>query len=165
MYKMRNWDNRAKEIAHSLNPAFCARLLYGTINSYIADGNRSFPFPLIYLVLPLLLHRKTCEAISSKTQFINWIHSNDHLLIDFAERAKSLVPITNEALEFLLQSGYIIFSTNAELDICHTLIGLNKSKLAEDDVKMCILKSEHIGRWFIKTGRIETIYSALGVRP
>jgi hypothetical protein len=162
---MRNWDNRAKEIAHSLNPAFCARLLYGTINSYITDGNRLFPFPLIYLILPLLLHRETCEAINSRTQFINWIYNNEHLLVGFAERATSLVSITNEALEFLLQSGYITFSTNAELDICHTLTSLSKTKLAEGDVKICILKSEHIGRWFIKTGRIETIYSALGVRP
>jgi len=162
---MKNWDNRAKEIAYSLNPAFCSRLLYNTISSYVTECNRAFPFPLVYLILPLLLHRKTREAISSKTQFINWIHNNEHLLINFAERAKSLVPIVNEALEFLLQSGHVIFSANAELEICHLVKSLSKTKLAEEDVKDCIQKSEHVGKWFAKTGRVETIYSALGVRP
>ena len=162
---MKNWDSRAKEIAYSLNPAFCSRLLYNTIKSYNTEGNRSFPFPLLYLVLPLLLHRQTREAIESKTQFINWIHNNEPLLIGFAERTKSLVPIVNEALEFLLQSGYIIFSANAEIDICHTVKGLSKTRFAEGDVESCIAKSEHIGKWFARTGRIETIYSALGVRP
>jgi hypothetical protein len=162
---MRNWDYRAKEIAYSLNPAFCSRLLYSAINSYTAENNRSFPFPLVYLILPLLLHRKTREVINSKTQFINWIHTNEYLLIDFAERTKSLVSIANEALEFLIQSGYVSFSANAELEIRHTLTSISKTKFTDGDVKDCILKSEHVGRWFARTGRIETIYSTLGVRP
>jgi len=162
---MKYWNNRAKEIAYSLNPAFCSRLLYNTIKSYNAECNRSFSFPLVYLILPLLLHRQTREVISSKTPFINWIHNNEHLLIGFAERAKSLVPIVNEALDFLLQSGHIVFSANAEIDICHTIGSLSKTRFAEGDVESCIVKSEHIGKWFARTGRIETIYSALGVRP
>ena len=162
---MRNWDNRSREIAYSLNPAFCSRLLYSTINAYTVECNRSFPIPLVYLVFPLLLHRKTREAISTKTQFINWVHNNEYLLIDFADRAKSLVPIVNEALEYLLHSNHIVFSPNAEILISHTIKSLSKTKFAEEDVKTCIDKGESIGKWFARTGRVETIFSALGVRP
>jgi hypothetical protein len=76
-----------------------------------------------------------------------------------------LVPIVNEALEYLLHSGYIVFSANAELEINHAAKSLSKTKFAEDDVISCIVKSENVGKWFARTGRIETIYSALGVRP
>jgi hypothetical protein len=162
---MKNWESRAKEIAYSLNPAFCARLLYGTINSYIVECNRPFPFPLIYLVLPLLLHHKTREAINSKTPFINWTHRNEPLLIDFAERAKSLVPISNEALEFLLQSKLILFSAEVEIEINYQIKSISQTKFAIDDVVECIRKCQHIGKWFARIGRVETIYITLGVRP
>jgi len=163
---MRNWNNRAKEVSYLLNPAFCSRLLYNTIKTYTTESNRSFPFPLVYFILPLLLHRKTREAISSKSQFINWIRSNEPLLIGFAERTKSLVVITNEALEFLLQSGYVVFSASAELEIFPAIKSPSKTKFTEDnDIKECITKSEHVGKWFARTGKIETIYSSLGVRP
>jgi len=132
---------------------------------YIAECDRLFPVPLIYLVLPLLLHRKTREAISTKTQFINWIHNNEYLLIDFAERSESLVTITNEALEYLLHSNHIAFSSSGEVQISYAIKSLSKTKFAEEDVKTCIDKSESIGKWFARTGRVETIYSALGVRP
>ncbi|WP_442969853.1 three component ABC system middle component [Roseburia sp. AM23-20] len=50
---------RTHEVAFLLNPAFCGRILYSTIRTYNEKTNRAFPFPLIYLVLPLVLHKET----------------------------------------------------------------------------------------------------------
>jgi hypothetical protein len=102
---MKKWIERPAEVAYLLNPAFCGRLLYGTIRAYNEEAQRGFPFPLVYLVLPLLLHKATRQSVSSRTQFLIWQQRNEHLLVRFAERAEQLVHITNEAVEFLLQTG------------------------------------------------------------
>jgi len=162
---VKNWGSRTREVAHLLNPAFCARLLYGTISTYNIETQHGFPFPLIYLILPLLLHKHTREKISSRTQLLVWIQRNEKLLVTFAERAKQLVPITNEALEWLMQCEIIIIGTAAELEVVHAKQSLSKTAFADDEMKSCINKSEHVAKWFAKAGKVETIFYGLGVRP
>lgn len=155
---------RTHEVAFLLNPAFCGRILYSTIKTYSKTSNRAFPFPLIYLVLPLVLHKQTRISISSRTQLLVWIQKNPQLLIDFPKRARELVPISNEALEFLLQTGKIILTPNGELEFSHTSCALSKTKYIDPEVKECLCKAEHIARWFASAGKPETIYIELGVR-
>ncbi len=112
------WDMRTHEVAYLLNPAFCGRILYSTIKkTYNEILNRAFPFPLIYLVLPLVLHKQTRINISSRTQLLVWVQKYSQLLIDFPRRTRELVPISNEAIEFLLQTGKIVLTPNGELEI------------------------------------------------
>lgn len=162
---MREWNHRAKEVAYLLNPAFCGRLLYNTIKVYNEESKRPFPFPLIYLVLPLILHRKTREVISSRTQLILWQQRYPELLIGFADRTKDMVQITNEAIEFLLQSGIITLTNFGELEISQVIRPLSKAKYTNDEIKDCINKSGHVAKWFVAAGKVETIYVSLGVRP
>lgn len=162
---MKKWNERSPEVAHLLNPAFCGRLLYAAIQSYETTANRSFPFPLIYLVLPLVLHKGTREKINSQTKFLIWTQNNSELLISMAKRARNLIQITNEAIEFLLQTGRLAITQNGELEVKKDQRPLSSTKFADNEVKECIKKSAHIGRWFARTGRIETIYISLGVRP
>lgn len=162
---MNRWSMRTPEVAYLLNPAFCGRILYSSIKEYRKVSHKAFPFPLVYLVLPLVLHKQTRINISSRTQLLVWIQKNAKLLIDFPRRAKDLVPITNEAIEFLLQTEKVILTLNGELKICHTSRPLSKNQYADCEIKECIKKAEHIARWFASTGRTETIYINLGVRP
>ena len=100
---MNIWSRRTPEVAYLLNPAFCGIILYSSIKEYNKVLHKAFPFPLIYLVLPLVLHRQTRINISSRTQLIVWIHKNAKLLIDFPLRAKELVPnLVNQLSEILL---------------------------------------------------------------
>jgi hypothetical protein len=124
---MKRWSERSNEIAYLLNPAFCGRLLYSLINKYNQEANRPLPFVLAYLVLPLLLHKRTRNAIDSRTQMLIWIQRNESLLVSFAERAEELVPITNEAIELLLQSGCIRLTATAELEVNPTMPALSKT--------------------------------------
>lgn len=55
---MNSWNKRTREVAYLLNPAFCGRMLYSAINAYSIKTKRAFPFPLVYLVLPLVLHKE-----------------------------------------------------------------------------------------------------------
>lgn len=162
---MKMWSDRAREVAYLLNPAFCGRILYGTIKIYAETTKRGLPFPLIYLALPLILHKPTRERINSRTQLLIWIQRNPELLIDFARRAHDLVPITNESLELLLQSNIVCLTPSGELDVVKTQKSLSKTKFVDEEVKECLKKSEQVAKWFAATGKVETIYIALGVRP
>lgn len=162
---MKSWNERTREVAYLLNPAFCGRLLYAAIKEYERKTQHAFPFPLVYLVLPLILHKQTRTRISSRTQLLQWIQANQHLLIGFARRTKELVVITNEALELLLQSGLIQITKSGELCNAKTQRSLSKTRFVDSEISECITKSEHVARWFASTGKIETIYIGLGVRP
>lgn len=162
---MKNWNLRTHEVAFLLNPAFCGRVLYSTIKTYNEKANRALPFPLIYLVLPLVLHKETRANINSRTQLQLWIQRYPQLLIDFPKRARELVPITNESVEFLLQTGNIILTPNGELEISPTLKSLSKTKFVDDEISECLKKGEHVAKWFVAAGKAETIYIELGVRP
>ena len=109
---MNKWSMRTHEVAFLLNPAFCGRILYSTIKTYNEKTNRAFPFPLIYLVLPLVLHKETRMNINIRTQLLVWVQRYPQLLLDFPKRTRGLVPITNEAVEFLLQTGKVRFTEN-----------------------------------------------------
>lgn len=162
---MKSWNLRTHEVAYLLNPAFCGRMLYATIKTYSEKTNRTLPFPLIYLVLPLVLHKGTRVCINSRTQLLLWIQKYPQLLIDFPQRARELVPITNESVEFLMQTGKIVLTLNGELETPASTRSLSKTKFVDEEVSECIKKSEHIAKWFAATGKVETIYIQLGVRP
>lgn len=162
---MKNWENRATEIAYLLNPAFCGRIIYHAIKTYQQESKRPMPFPLIYLILPMVLHRKTRERIKSVTKMQIWIQNNPEMLIGFAERAKNMVLITNEAVEFLMQSGIVTLTSNAELELAELFKSLSTSKYTNDEIKECISKSSSVAKWFAKAGTVETIYISWGVRP
>lgn len=162
---MKNWNMRTHEVKFLLNPAFCGRVLYSTIKTYNVKMCGTFPFPLIYLVLPLILHKGTRGNINSRTQLQLWVRRYPQLLIDFPQRARELVPITNESVEFLLQTGMVLLTQNGELKISQTSKTLSKTEFVDDEILECLKKSEHIAKWFAAAGKVETIYIELGVRP
>ena len=162
---MRKWDFRPDEVKHLFNPAFCGRLIYVTIDEYQKNTRRDFPFPLVYLILPLVLPRQTRTEISSRTQLVNWVQRHQELVFNFGKRARDLVEITNEAVEFMMQTGFIKLTDNGELSKEITAGTLSKTKYTDSEVIECLKKAEHVGRWFAGAGKVETIYTSLGVRP
>ena len=156
---------RSHEVAFLLSPAFRGRVLCSTIKTYKEKTSREFPFPLIYLVLPLVLHKETRIHINSRTKLQLWVQRYPQLLIDFPQRAREIIPITNESVEFLLQTGKILLTPNGELEISPTSKTLSKTKFVDDEISECLKKAEHIAKWFAAAGKVETIYIELGVRP
>ena len=162
---MRKWENRPPETKYLLNPAFCSRLLYAAIVEYESKSGKSMPFPLIYLILPLVLHKRTREKINSKIKLLNWTQSNQELLIGFQPRAKGLVEITNESVEFLLCSGIVQINDMGEIIKDPSKQKLSETMFLNTEISQCINKSKHIARWFIGAGTTENVFACLGVRP
>ena len=86
-------------------------------------------------------------------------------MTDYAQRTKNLVQITNESLEFLLQTGKVILTSSGELEIVNESKKMGKIKSDDDEILECIRKSEHVGKWFATAGPVKSIYIELGVRP
>lgn len=162
---MRKWNERPDEVKSLFNPAFCGRVLYATISEYQKKTNHSFPFPLVYLILPLVLPAQIRTQINSRMQLLNWTQSHQELLYNYPKRACDYVDITTETLEFMLHSGYIIITEQGELAKNTSIRSLSKIKNVDPEVSECLLKAEHVGRWFASAGKPETIYACLGVRP
>ena len=162
---MREWENRPDEVKNLFNPAFCGRVIFGTVAEYQKSAKRDFPFPLVYLILPLILPRQIRSEINSHTQMANWIQKHQELVFNFGKRASDLIEITNEAVEFMLQTGYIKLTDNGELAKVLMAGVLSKTIYTDPEVAECLTKAEHVGRWFAKAGKVETIYTSLGVRP
>lgn len=160
------WKRRVPEIAYLLNPAFCSLVLYTAIFEYQKKIKNSFPYPLIYLVLPVVLHKNTRERINSRTNMTVWLQKYPEVLIGFADRAKSLVPFANENLDFLFHRN-IISINEGKLSIETTISKSKLDILTSSDLEIddCIKKAGHIGRWFALMGAEENIFIAWGVMP
>src|SRR6266699_1933084 len=63
---MIRWEERPVEIANLFNPAFCGEILRRCISSYQQTNSLPLPYPLLFLVLPIILHRDTRERISPR---------------------------------------------------------------------------------------------------
>lgn len=158
------WKKRVPEIAYLFNPAFCSLVIYHVILEYQRKAKREFPFTLVYLILPIVLHKSTRERINSRTNMVVWIQRYPDVLIGFPSRAKSLVPFANEAVEFLLQQN-ILEIEHSELSVVKTLSKAKINAITDQEILECYKKAEHVGRWFAQMGAEENIYAVWGVKP
>jgi hypothetical protein len=161
---MENWNERTSEIANLLNPAFCASVIYSVVFEYQKQKGTPMPFVLTYLILPIILHKNTRERMNSRTNMIVWIQKFPDVLINFPQRTRSMIPFTNEAIEYLLLHQTISFS-GSDISISKTLSKAAMQKSTDKEILACYNKSEHLGRWFAQIGVEENIYAAWGVKP
>lgn len=163
---MREWERRSVEVKYLLNPAFCGRLLYVALAEYESKSKQPMPYPMIYLILPLVLHKKTRERINSATKLLNWTQANQDLLIGFSTRARGLVEITNEAIEFLICAGKVqVTDVGGIIKSPGRQNKLSEVDYLDEEIKDCVNKSKHVARWFVNAGTPENVYVCLGVRP
>lgn len=161
---MRPWKDRPPEIASLLNPAFCAEVCRRVVHAHAGRHRGPFPPPLLYLILPLLLHRKTREEIGerSRQKMHAWLLEHSDLRVGFADRVRRSAPSTLEALSFLVCTGA------AHLDPSGLILrGYAPTSVSgrHDDVAEIYKKSAVVGRWFADAGETESVYTMWGIRP
>jgi hypothetical protein len=161
---MKIWNKRTSEIANLFNPAFSASVIYSVVFEYQKQRGEPLPFVLIYLILPIILHKTTRERINSKTNMIVWVRKFPDVLINFSQRARSMTSFANEAIEYLLLNKIVAFN-GSNISISRTLSKAAMQKTTDDEILECYKKSEHLGRWFAQVGVEENIYAAWGVKP
>lgn len=161
---MIHWNERPKEVASLLNPAFCGEIILECISSHndFVDG---FPFPMVFLILPIVLHPKTRDTIPYQTKHMHmWIQAHKEVLIGFPERARNMVPITMETLIFLLQLNCIKIDRHEKLTLNKEQT-LKKIEGRTTDINDYIRVAKILGKLFTHSGNTSTIFTMLGVRP
>ena len=164
------WKERPKDVFNLFNPAFCGEILRICIASYEDESGKSFPFSLIFFILPLALHKFTREQMPQKmprtTLFLSWLQKHPEVRIDLPRRTEELVLFTHEAFLFLLTKGVITILANGNLtanDYIPPRISGNDPAIEE--VKDCFRVARYIGKWLSEFSKPSLVYTALWMSP
>lgn len=161
------WSQRPKEHARLLNPAFLAALTWAVARGYRHVAREGLPYPLVFVALPIVLHKATREALprDTRTSLVTWISNHSNVKVCFTERAMSLMPLVKECILFGTQ-GHLITMSAFRITSARrpgSMSGfLDESS---DEVRDCMNKAELIGRWFASHGDHITVMALWGVAP
>jgi len=165
---MTPWMARSPEERALLNPSFFSLLFWHAATGHMAEGGVGLPFSTAFLVLPMVLHRETREALPKMvtTSLPVWLDDNQLVRARLAERAHTLVPYTKEALMFGGMRGFL----NVSVDAVSAEHGWKRKISAElrrssDEVRCCAKRADFLGRWFARAGSPATVMALMGVRP
>ncbi len=165
---MSQWTSRPAEERALLNPSFCSCLLWQASVGYGSIAHAPLPFDISFLVLPTVLHRETRESLPKvvRTSLATWVNDNPLARSHIADRARTLVPFTKEAMMygglhglFVLQGGAITANLEWTKRIAADL------KESTDEVQSCAKRAEFVGKWLASSGSSGTVMAILGVRP
>lgn len=166
---MLSWNERSIEEANLFNPAFCALLITKAAGEYKRKSELNYPFALMFLILPIVLHQQTRKLLpaTTVTDLLPWIQNNKSHLIKFPARVKSLEGVTRESLIFGLQANFLLINEKGEIEVGSGFMPPTEKKtpLFTEEVRDCIERAGFIGRWFASAGTIATIYAAWGIKP
>ncbi len=166
---MRPWTNRVVEEKNLFNPAFGAMLVAEAVSEFQKKTTRPLPFAVTFLILPIVLHEATRDALpnSTLTALLPWVQDNREQLVGFAERVKNLREISRESVLFGLQNAILALTENGEVTLGSDRKSVTPARtpLFTLEVRACVDRSGFVGRWFAATGTTANIFSAWGVTP
>ena len=146
-----------------LNPALLAVVTAAAASEYERAEGEPMPWPLAYLVAPLVLHRGTRDALprTTRTHLGNWVSQNPLIHAGIPARAQSLAEPVREGLRFGLWHGVL------EVDDRGRLTGDSGdgSTKTSAEARQIIAKAGLVGKWLAKIDQPATAFAVLGVAP
>lgn len=168
---MRIWENRSAEEANLLNPIFMGLICYQTIQGYCKTAEKGAPYPLPFLIAPLVLYKRTRLSLPLRvsTPFVTWILCPDgtQAKTKYSVHAKSLVSTVKESLSFAIKHEFLSITPQGEFVPGENAVR-DYSKTSSDfteEVMDCFKRAGFCGRWIARAGKIETVMALLGVKP
>jgi len=162
------WSDRSIEEAHLLNPAFCCTMLNSFIFGYSNIHSDGLPYPIIYMILPIVLHKSTRETLpkNTKKSLASWLHQNQKVRIQFYERLIALKPYTQEALIFGFTYDWFELHPKGKLTSKFNESQIKKMiNSMSEEARECVLRARFIGKWFARAGSVPTLMYLWGVTP
>ena len=157
---MSDWLLRPRVESNLLNPALIGLTIAHAAGGYMQVANTSMPWPISFLVPPLILHRPTREALpaSTRTHFATWISRHPLLIAGFPRRSQAMVEPTREALRLAFRGQLLRLNEG----------GILPSSLAipaGGEVQQLARTSSLVGRWLASLEQPSSIFALLGVAP
>lgn len=159
------WSSRSPITAAMFNPALVSITIATAANQYEETAAFAMPWPLAYLVTPLVLHTPTREVLprTKATSLTKWASDNTVIIAGFPARAMQMAPYVREGLRFGLREGAIeVVSGDGLRGHVATQRQIRK---AVGDLPVIYRASGMIGRVFGRAGNAASIYAALRVQP
>lgn len=163
---MQAWEKRPVEAANLLNPPFCSLLLRDAIKGFQKEDAKGMPFPLMFLTLPLVLHKPSRIILPStiRTKLHVWLQRKPEVRVGFSGRVRNLVPYTREGLIFGMRAGIINAAEDGKV-VCTKKRLARKCWPSDSEPAECSQKAEFVGRWFAQAGGVSTIFAMWGICP
>ncbi|OIV39290.1 hypothetical protein BIV57_00090 [Mangrovactinospora gilvigrisea] len=158
---MASWTQRPQASAAFLNPALVAVVEATAARDFERESSgRLMPWPMAFLVAPMVLHRPTRQALpsSTRTHLPNWIADHPALVAGIAARSASLIPAVREGLRFGLRHQMLAVEQGH-------LKGTVANSRSSGELAQLIKAASLIGRWTARSDNPSTVFSLLGVRP
>lgn len=161
-------NNFDEEIYNVQNPAIGSSILWRFICGFYKAENKSAPFPLLFIVLPIIFHEDLCFVINSTQKGKGLSKVSEKL---FSTRANDkLFFINNTAInmrELTLQSFNIgmaanLFSMDFNTAYVFPLTQTKRSNLSHDTNKL-LNAADKLGTWCAELSLLE-ICNMLKVR-
>jgi hypothetical protein len=162
-----SWSRRPEEEACNLNPAFCGELISRSTSEFHRLRGRPFNFGLAFVVLPIALHKRTRDELpgNASAAFLGWVAEHGPSLADLPDRIARLLPVTREALLFLVQHDVLKVQEGGLVPGNHPIRLTSKASPTTDDVDEARRAAALLGRWFAGQGLPSAILQGLGVKP
>lgn len=158
-------DALNREVRAVQNPALGAMLLWRCCVGYSSAHERAqpAPLPLLFLVLPMLLHKDTAELVMS-TQRVSGLRkfvekfqlaaqSKTDLLLAIGPRAQAMRKLTGDSL------GVAFASNLVTLDRDGRVIAISETPATAGiplSIRPLLGAAEKLGAWFAQVSEYET---------
>ena len=165
---MTSWLEKPKEEAYLLNPAFCSAILTAVVEGYYSVNNAGLPYPLLYLVLPIILHKPTRELMPNRvnSSLAVWIQENSSVRISFYERVVSLKSFSNEAFLFGAKNNWLGMGPSGTVEVKMNRAEFEKRiKKLGDEPSECVKRSVFLGKWLASAGSAQVVMALWGIKP
>jgi hypothetical protein len=161
---MRTWADRSPEAAALLNPALLVAVSAAAASQYEWESQAAMPWPLIFLVAPLVLHRGTREALprDTRTHLSTWITNNPVIRAGFPQRAQSLTEVVREGLRFGMVHGSLSVTTDGRM---RGVFPRSIRPIEGGDAADIMRSAGFVGKWFTRADQPATLFALLGVAP
>ena len=156
--------SRPAELIDLLNPVCCSLLIRSAIDGHVQESECGLPYALAMLVLPLVLHKRTREALPLRltTTLAIWAQRHPELLLELGRRVKSMDVFYREAIIWAMNQR--LLSLEGDTLKANSVTPFSKrSFLRTREMESCERASFLIGRWFAKSGNSATIFTLLDV--
>lgn len=163
---MQTWADRPTEIAHLLNPAFCALVLVNGVKGFGEEIPAGLPYPLVFLVLPIVLHKPTRDAVPTTvaTRMHPWLETHQQVQVGFADRCASVIDHAREAMIFATCRNLLRVTDDGRLKTPEQRFR-RPPWSSDSEPAVCLDKARFIGRWMAHAGQPATVYAMWGIRP
>jgi len=161
------WAERAPEEARIFNPAFCGELIGHTVHEYHRTREEALGMVTTYLVLPLILHGPTREALPLRADkvFAGWVAENSALLAELPGRVRRLRPVSREALLFALRHRRLALEGGGLLPGSGPVRRGARLAASTDEVNAATKAAGLLGRWFAGQSTETAVLQGMGVTP